>query len=120
MLLLGELCLRDFLYRFGSFNSTAGSLAINAGSGDQIVNLATTNAFSVGGEVSIDLGAGADEFTDSGNDVSVGGDFTATGVNTYINNSVLTVGGAGWRPRRPPGPPPLPRRGPMRGPLCSR
>ena len=78
----------------GDDNSTAGSLAINAGSGDQIVNLATTNAFSVGGEVSIDLGAGADEFTDSGNDVSVGGDFTATGVNTYINNSVLTVGGS--------------------------
>jgi hypothetical protein len=77
----------------GSLNSIGGNLAISGGSGVQTVDLAVNAGLSVAGHALIDLAAGNDVLSESGNGIDIMGNLGLTGVNTFTNNGTVSIGG---------------------------
>ncbi len=77
----------------GSSNSVGGSLSVSGGTGIQNIQLAVNAPLTVGGDLSVNLGAGDDIVSTNGRNISVVGNLTMTGVNTFANTAALTVGG---------------------------
>ena len=77
----------------GTNNDINGDLHINAGTGDQIANLSVNAHLDVLGQVAVDLGEGDDTVEEDGNDVSVTGNASFTGVNNFDNNGTMNIGG---------------------------
>ncbi len=77
----------------GDANEIGGDLTVDAGSGNQQVNLAVNSGLLVVGQAIIDLGLDFDTLTDGGQDVEVGGNYLLTGINSYVTTGVLTVAG---------------------------
>jgi hypothetical protein len=77
---------------FNGFNNTMGGLTINAGAGDQTIELAINTHFAAIDSVAVDLGIGVDRVDENGFDVTIGSDLTIKGAK-FENNGTMNVGG---------------------------
>jgi hypothetical protein len=77
----------------GASNSLGGSLTVNGGTGIQNIQVAVNSPLTVGGSMSISVGAGDDVVGTSGRNVSVTGNLQMTGVNSFTNTAAINAGG---------------------------
>ncbi len=77
----------------GASNSIGGNLAITGGSDSQTVEIAVNNDLSVGGDATFSLGTGTDSVDEDGRNVTITGNLVLDGVNAFINNGTMSVGG---------------------------
>ncbi len=77
----------------GTSNQIGGFLRIEAGDGVQNVTLAVNADLHVTGSTVINLRDHSDIVDDGANNVNVGSHFILRGVNTFINDNTLTIGG---------------------------
>lgn len=78
----------------GSLNSIGGSFHLTGGTGIQSIFAAATTRLLVGGNLNVDLGAGIDPFTSSGNGMGISGFASLANVNTFSNAGNTSIGGA--------------------------
>jgi hypothetical protein len=77
----------------GTGNSIGGNLLVTGGTDAQTLELAVNANLGVARSMTINLGTGIDSVDEDNNDISVGTDWTFTGVNFFENGGVMSVGG---------------------------
>ncbi len=77
----------------GINNTIGGNLSVEAGAGAQSVAGSLNQALEIGGDFDMDLGSGNDSLSFNGNGATVPGTMNLSRVNNLINDDLLSIGG---------------------------